>query len=88
MFFNAIRRNDLQNKCQDWSLGSSLAPFDFLQEPREIIEICPRSDEIIFILTVLYCLTHGCFLPKFILADIERYKMLFAYWFVKGNLPL
>ena len=55
---------------------------------RGVIEICPRSDEVIFILSVLYSLTHGWVLPKYILADIERYKILFAYWFVKGNLPL
>ncbi len=88
-FVEALFRNDHQSLLEGWSVGGNkLAPVDPLEGVQIYIDSCPSIDQGVMILVILYCIVHECFVPKFILPDVSRFKATFAYWLAKGNLPM
>ena len=62
-----------------------------LQGIQAEVEQCPVEVMGIFLIYILYCLVHECYVPSQILradACMNKYKYEIAYWLAKGNLPL
>jgi len=87
-FYQAMTRNATPGLLDSWTCDATLKPFDLSSQARDLTENCPIADEPIVYFIILYCLVHECFVPTFVLDDLYRYKITFAYWLAKGNLPM